>query len=415
MCFIIEYRSKVYFETVGHLKTGIFGGKNNKGLHPIIRAEKGKGDVFVIKRKTSIELMRFLAVVMVVLIHIRQILYPDNGLGELAFVAVDFFFMVTGYYAVQEVSSEKTSGIASEACDAVVYAWNKAKKIFGLYFFALAIMFVIRTAEKGSFLFSDTIKELFHFKWEFLMIHMAGFNQAPAFNTDYLLGPAWFISSMLLALIPFCFLFRRCRKTFAGVIAPICMAVIYAYTIQNYGTLDVGNQFVFGTMMGNYRAFAGLSAGAFAVYLSAFHKRLPDLKGGKAFLGIMDVFSWIAAVSLFVFPKDVIPDSDMVFWLIPFSFILLNGNNDLGPVSRWLNHHGCALLAKLGKLSIYIYLLHFQVVMICKHFSVTDRSMAGSLLILAAALAFAAAVMTVREKIRARAVHRAGQSRTHPE
>ena len=66
--------------------------------------------------------------------------------------------------------------------------------------------FVIRTAEKGSFLFSDTLKELFHFKWEFLMIHMAGFNQAPAFNTDYLLGPAWFISSLLLALIPFRFL-----------------------------------------------------------------------------------------------------------------------------------------------------------------------------------------------------------------
>ena len=29
------------------------------------------------------------------------------------------------------------------------------------------------------------------------MIHMAGFNQAPAFNKDYLLGPAWYISSLL--------------------------------------------------------------------------------------------------------------------------------------------------------------------------------------------------------------------------
>ena len=346
--------------------------------------------------------MRFLAVAMVVLIHIRQILYPNNGMAELAFVAVDFFFMVTGYYTMREVSSEKKSGIAPEACDTVVYTWNKAKKIFGLYFFALAMMFVIRTVEKGSFLFSDTIKELFHFKWEFLMIHMAGFNQAPAFNTDYLLGPSWFISSQLLALIPFYFLLKRCRKTFTGAIAPICMAVIYAYIIQNYGTLDVGNQFVFGTMLGNYRAFAGLSAGAFAAYLGDFYKKLPDLKGGKAFLWIMDVFSWIAAVSLFVFPKDVIPDPDMVFWLIPFSFILLNGNNDFGPISRWLNYHGSALWAKLGKLSIYVYLLHFQVIMICKHLIGTDHSIASSLLILAAALAFAAVVMTVWEIIRRR-------------
>ncbi len=180
------------------------------------------------KRKTSVELMRFLAVVLVALIHIRQILYPDNGLAELAFPAVDFFFMVTGYYAMREGSSGKASGIAAEASDSIVYAWNKAKKMYALYFFALVMMFIIRTAGKGSFMFSDTVKELFHFKWEFLMIHMAGFNQAPAFNTDYLLGPAWFISSMLLALIPFRFLVTRRGRTFAGVIAPICMAAIYA-------------------------------------------------------------------------------------------------------------------------------------------------------------------------------------------
>lgn len=96
----------------------------------------------------------------------------------------------------------------------------------------------------------------------------------------------------------------------------------------------------------------------------------------------------------------VIPDSDMVFWLIPFSFILLNGNNNLGPISRWLNYYGCALWAKLGKLSIYIYLLHFQVIMICKHLKGTDHSIAGSLLSLAVALAFALAVMTIRENIR---------------
>ena len=140
-------------------------------------------------------------------------------------------------------------------------------------------------------------------------------------------------------------------------------------------------------------------------YLSGFYKNIPNLKWGKAFLGIMDIFSWIAAVSLFVFPKDVIPDFDMVFWLIPFSFILLNGNNNLGPVSRWLNYHGCALWAKLGKMVMYIYLLHIQVIMICKHLIKIDHSIAGSLLVLAVALVFAAVVMTIWEMIRRRRSH----------
>lgn len=83
-------------------------------------------------RKTSIELMRFLAAVMVVLIHIRQRAYPDNGLAELAFIAVDFFFMMTGFFTLLEISSKEPAGIAAEAYDAVLYALNKAKGIFGL-------------------------------------------------------------------------------------------------------------------------------------------------------------------------------------------------------------------------------------------------------------------------------------------
>lgn len=84
-------------------------------------------------------------------------------------------------------------------------------------------------------------------------------------------------------------------------------------------------------------------------------------------------------------------------WMIPFSVILLHGINDFGPISRWLNTHGCTLWTKLGKLSMYIYLLHLQVILICRHLMVTDHSITGSILILAAALAFSALVMTIRE------------------
>ena len=89
----------------------------------------------------------------------------------------------------------------------------------------------------------------------------------------------------------------------------------------------------------------------------------------------------------------------MVFWLIPYAFILLNGNNNFGPISWWLNMHGCTLWAKLGKMSLYIYLLHFQIIIISKHLIGSEHSIAGSLMILAVALTFAAVIMTVREII----------------
>ena len=78
--------------------------------------------------------------------------------------------------------------------DAVRYSWHKAKSFYSLYVFALGLMFIIRTAQKDTFSLAVTLKELFHFKWEFLMLQMLGFNHNPTFDIDYLMGPDWFIS-----------------------------------------------------------------------------------------------------------------------------------------------------------------------------------------------------------------------------
>lgn len=243
-------------------------------------------------RKAGIELLRFLAAILVVLIHIRQMLAPDNGLAETAFITVDLFFMLTGFFTAREALSEARAGALPEARDAVRYVWRRAKGIFGLYLFAEMLMFVIRTAGRGAFDLPETLREFFHFKWEFLMLHMAGFNRAPAFNTDYLLAPAWFISSLLLALVPFFFLCHRYGRTFAGVIAPVC-------------------------------------AGAFVFRLS----EMMEEGAGRAFLRAADIPAWLAVLVLFVLLKDVIPGGNMVFWTIPFAVILLNGTHDTGPVS----------------------------------------------------------------------------------
>ena len=96
--------------------------------------------------------------------------------------------------------------------------------------------------------------------------------------------------------------------------------------------------------IGNIRAFAGLCAGAFTAYLNSSYAKLRDLRGGRVFLQSFDVFSWIMAV----------------------------------------------------------FLLHLQVILLCKHVLVMDNGIVGSILILAAALAFAAIVMTVREINQAR-------------
>lgn len=350
------------------------------------------------ERKTGIELLRFFAAATVVIGHAWESLYPDKGVAGIVCIVVDFFFMLSGYFAMRD-AAEKTSPTLPAACDSIQYIWHKAKKLFGIYVFALVLMFVIRTAQKDTFCLSDTLKELFHFKWEFLMIHMMGFNHAPEFNVDYLLGPVWFISAMMIALVPFYFLGRRFGKSFSGVIAPICSMLIYAYIVQTYDTIDVGNQFVLGTMLGNLRAFAGLSAGAFVFHIDEWIKASPETGKGRAFLRKADAVSWILALALVVIPKGVIPDVDGLFWLIPLAVLLLNGVNDIGPVTRWLNHRAEGVCAWLGKLSLYLYLFHVQIIYLWKQNISIKSPMLGGLLIFAVTIAVSALIMTVREKI----------------
>ena len=90
------------------------------------------------------------------------------------------------------------------------------------------------------------------------------------------------------------------------------MVLIYAFIIQSYNTLDVGNEVAFGMIMvGNLRAFAGMSVGALAFYLyEHVAKKLKEGKG-TVFFCVTDIISWLMAVSLFVFPTGVLPDADM--------------------------------------------------------------------------------------------------------
>lgn len=352
--------------------------------------------------------MRFLGAAMVVFVHCRGFIYADSPLAQLAYPIVDFFFIISGYFtmsdAAKAVSLKKGERFLPDAADSIRYVWHKAKDIFSLYIFALILVFVIRTAQKDVFSLSDTLKELFHFKWEFMMLHMLGFNHAPAFNVDYLLAPGWFISSLMIALVPFYFLARRFGKTFSGVIAPVSMVLVYAFVIQTYNSLDVGNignYVAFGAVMiGNLRAFAGLSAGAFTFYLNERVRETLENGKGTVFFCIMDVFSWLMAVSLFALPVDVIPAADMVFWMIPFMFLLLDGMNDAGPISHFLNHHGSAVWGKLGKLSMYIYLLHMPVILIWQKHIHLDAPVCGSILIFVIAAAFSAVIMLIRERTR---------------
>lgn len=276
------------------------------------------------------------------------------------------------------------------------YAVRKAVKIWGIYMVALIFMFVVRIVTSDGMTLTEILGELFHFKWEYLMIHMAGYNPSPAFGVDYLLPPGWYLSAMIIATVPAYFLAAKFQKTYSGLIAPLTASMIYTYIIQTQGTLDVGNSLVANiVMLGVLRAYAGISLGAF-IYRCTEKVNLD--KAGK-YLNVADFLAWIAVIGIFFLNIDNYRDGDSLFLLLPFSIILLNGGVGSGVVSRFFNSHGKKLWLYLGRLSLYVYLFHCQICYLWQAYVHIDNIILSYVLYLFVVMVLSVLVMNLHRLI----------------
>lgn len=347
-------------------------------------------------RISSVEVVRFVAAVMIALVHFTQFVYEESSFMRYGFVAVEFFLMLSGFFMMCEITKSQKDGKIMPSYDALFYAVRKAVKIWGIYMVALIFMFVVRIVTSGGMSLMEILGELFHFKWEYLMIHMAGYNPSPAFGVDYLLPPGWYLSAMVIATVPAYFLATKFQKTYSGLIAPVSASLIYTYIIQTQGTLDAGNSFVASSvMLGVLRAYAGISLGAF-IYRCTEKVNLD--KPGK-YLNAVDCLAWLAMIGIFFLNIDNYRDADSLFLLIPFGIILFNGVIGFGLVSSFFNSHGTNLWLYLGRLSLYVYLFHCQIAFLWQAYIHIDNSILSYVLYVFVVIVLSVLVMYLHRLI----------------
>ncbi|MDO4489137.1 MAG: acyltransferase family protein [Eubacteriales bacterium] len=352
-------------------------------------------------RSASLEFMRFFAAIFMALIHFTQFCYPDSGYSLTHTVYfVEMFFMISGYFMMKSICTASDKAKLPAAHDAFFYTLKKASAIWGCYISAALLTFAIRQFLKADFSLAQCFLELFHGKWEFLMLQMAGFNYNPQFGIDYLVIPGWFLSSMFIALVPCYYLARRFERDYSGVVAPISAMVIYCYIIQTYGSIDVGNQFLGGLMLGVIRAFAGISLGTFVYHIS---ERLTDKNGWTVgrnrYWNIFNVLSFLTVfVSVFL-NFDIISPPDLMFYLIPVAIIIISADLDRGVVSRWLNSHFVKSSLYLGGLSMYVFIFHTIPLLLWQEFVHLDNVYISGILYLAATVLLSALFQKLQQSL----------------
>ncbi len=318
------------------------------------------------KRIASAEWLRIFAAFCVIMLHFEAFYYPGTDHFVNMAVVVEFFFMFSGFLLMRGVCKEPVPtdvSVGKQLSDTLQYVFHKAKSFYLGYIIALAMVFVLTTITNHVTGIGNILSRLFHFKWEIILLQTAGFTPQPAFDADYLVGSTWYLAAMLLAMIPVYYLAKYHRRPYTNVIAPLSAVFIYAFIMQTYGTMDIGNEVVLFTLSANLRAFAGLGVGClcYVLYEKAAAKEWP-----KKMRGIASAIEILLVLALFV-PivwKDAFAPYDMLFWVPIFAVLLFFCFSNQTVVARFLNTHATRLGNYLGRLSLYIYLFHWFFVLL---------------------------------------------------
>lgn len=336
------------------------------------------------KRNATIDLMKFVFALIIVLFHASA----NLKLGFRFFVngrlAVEFFFIVSGYLMVRSAMKE------SAAQDDVFGTANrqilhKIKGLFPDYLIAWAISFAITsTGMRDSAV--DVIKRFLSGVFEFLFMTSAGFDESARVN-----NVTWFLSAMILAMALLLPVFLKNRRFYLKWLAPVGSVFLYGFLVKTWKypfTSSIAwNGFV---TKGTLRAVAGMLLGAVAYSLSEQLKKVRFSTFSRVLLTAVEAGGYLFFI-YYVYGHDHSSfDIALVFWAAVSVMLSFSGCTYSGDILSGLHLDGACTW--LGIFSLDLYLSHAAWV---KHWLLLFPSLSGMkslVLFLAASFGTALAV-----------------------
>lgn len=238
------------------------------------------------KRNGTIELMRFVFCILVILYHINNRLELPVVHGFTFFrngkIGVEFFFLVSGYLMAAHAKREAASPLLESTRNFM------RRKLFGVlpfhlltYFWCL-LMTLVFLVPKGLAAVAKTaltsLPNLFLLqKW--------------GLETTEILTPEWYIAAMLWMMLLIYPLILRYRETFTKIACPLFAVFLIGYMTHLDGKLGGMNRFAFGNTVPKayLRAFAELCGGVFCYEVTQFLRRLHWKTADRVLLTVVEI------------------------------------------------------------------------------------------------------------------------------
>ncbi len=200
-------------------------------------------------------LWRIVFTLMIALLHSNYIV-KSGDIGW--YIAVDYFFIISGYMLVNSFMRKKQS--------TGKYIMGRIGKLwpYQLFAFAAFLIWYLCSGSIGSILdcVDVTLKHLNE------VVPFGYFMFDPEFAGGYAYNfPVWYLTVLLVCSLIIYFLLDKCEAALKYVIAPVAVVLIYGYLYLNCPSFNTGNGI--GLFLNDYyvRGFAGMCIGVIIYFI----------------------------------------------------------------------------------------------------------------------------------------------------
>lgn len=299
------------------------------------------------RRNGKIEFLRFLFAFIIVFHHSRALLGDEKCIFLGGSLAVDFFFIVSGYLMMKTIEKQKLSNIYDMDLgkETILFIWKKFKSVYPdvLIAWIIAVCFVSYAKDNT---FVEMMKLFVDSVFEVTLLKMSGLSIATV-N-----GVTWYISSMLLCMIVLYPIIRKYHDMMVHVGLPLIVLLTMGYLCAEFGEPRNPRQWIGFTYKENLRALAEISLGAICYQITVRGSKIYFSRLQKIMLSFLENGLYIITILYMYYCKAGVYDYFFILLIavaVTLSFMEKGIDADL---------FNCPLVYWLGKYSLPLYLGH---------------------------------------------------------
>lgn len=298
----------------------------------------------------NVDFLRFLLAIQVVIHHqtckwsgLKEFtaLIPSNF--NKWFIAVEFFFIISGFFMFQNINKET---------DTLIFAKKRFLRLAPMVWFLTLVYAILSIFINGiNFSFDGNILTIF-------LMNSIGLSPGKVLGGT-INGTIWFISVLFWCSLFYFYINKIFERKYLNLIVWAIVVISYGtfLHISNFGAQGLITKNFYFFNAGVLRGLAGLGIGYFIamLYNSGFLQKCT--KSTQHFISVIET-GIIAFFTYYLFFCPKIPGKTTMTYIVCFSILFYLFLVKQGWISKLLNNK---YLAKLGKYSYSIYIIHSAV------------------------------------------------------